>query len=108
MRNKTRRMRNTEVAPMSLEEFMWDKTTRRLLDYLGSKGADSPDSAIHIDTVSKDLDIGLTHVNYHMDKLCVTGLGAKDSDSEKLYLTVDRGMGAYGVCRDLRGFIEPP
>lgn len=96
-------MANSEAAPMSLEGFVLDKEARAVLAYLGSRRAVSPDDAIGVVTVSEEVGISESRVNYVMERLRASGFAARD-DSGFLYLTPDRGMNVhrkiYGLKKD--------
>jgi hypothetical protein len=104
--NKRRRMRNTEVAPLTLEELMRDRDARGVFDYLGGMRADNPEDAVGIMTVSEYLKMPLSKINYAMQRLRASGLA--DDDSGFLYLTPERGMNVYRGLRELERAVTPP
>ena len=104
MDNRHRRAREKKDTPLTLDELKWNGNVGKVFNYLGSMRADNPEDAIGIMTVSEKLEMPLSDINYAMHRLCVSGLG--DKDSGFLYLTPDRGMRAYTALQDLKKILE--
>jgi len=105
MDKRYRRVRKKKDTPLTLDELMWNRNVRKVFNYLGNMRADNPGDAIGIMTVSEELKMPLSDINYAMHRLCVSGLGGKDSGF--LYLTPDRGMHAHMKLHDLKKILEP-